>query len=41
MTESDLVPVFDGHNDTLLRLYQSKDRDVEKLFVEGKSDGHI
>ena len=25
MTESDLVPVFDGHNDTLLRLYQSKD----------------
>ncbi|TIX77545.1 MAG: peptidase, partial [Mesorhizobium sp.] len=23
MTESDLVPVFDGHNDTLLRLHQS------------------
>jgi len=41
MTETDLVPVFDGHNDTLLRLYQSKDRDAEKLFVEGKSGGHI
>jgi membrane dipeptidase len=41
MTETDLVPVFDGHNDTLLRLYQSKDRDVEKLFVEGQSGGHI
>jgi len=41
MTETDLVPVFDGHNDTLLRLYQSKDTDVEKLFVEGKSGGHI
>ncbi len=35
MTESDLVPVFDGHNDTLLRLYQSKDTDAEKLFIEG------
>ncbi|RUT99894.1 peptidase, partial [Mesorhizobium sp. M7A.T.Ca.TU.009.01.3.2] len=41
MTETDLVPVFDGHNDTLLRLYQSKDTDVEKLFIEGKSGGHI
>ncbi|TRC98001.1 membrane dipeptidase [Mesorhizobium sp. WSM4303] len=41
MTESDLVPVFDGHNDTLLRLYQSKDTDVEKLFIEGTQGGHI
>ncbi|MEI9418183.1 membrane dipeptidase, partial [Mesorhizobium sp. Cs1321R2N1] len=41
MTDSDLVPVFDGHNDTLLRLYQSKDSDVEKLFIDGKSGGHI
>ena len=35
MTETDLVPVFAGHNDTLLRLYQSKDADVEKLVIEG------
>ncbi|MES0045390.1 dipeptidase [Mesorhizobium sp. M0091] len=41
MTEPDLVPVFDGHNDTLLRLYQSKDTDVEKLFIEGTQGGHI
>ncbi|TIY02752.1 MAG: peptidase, partial [Mesorhizobium sp.] len=41
MTETDLVPVFDGHNDTLLRLHQSKDADVEKLFIEGTQGGHI
>ncbi|TJW30915.1 MAG: peptidase, partial [Mesorhizobium sp.] len=41
MTETDLVPIFDGHNDTLLRLHQSKDADVEKLFIEGTSGGHI
>ncbi|CDX23411.1 Membrane dipeptidase [Mesorhizobium sp. ORS 3324] len=41
MTESDLIPVFDGHNDTLLRLYQSKGADVEKLFIDGTSGGHI
>ncbi|MDX8467253.1 dipeptidase [Mesorhizobium sp. VK23B] len=41
MTETDLIPVFDGHNDTLLRLYQSKEMDVEKLFIEGTPGGHI
>jgi membrane dipeptidase len=41
MSDSKLVPVFDGHNDTLLRLYQSKDADVEKLFIEGQRGGHI
>ncbi|PBB79828.1 MULTISPECIES: dipeptidase [unclassified Mesorhizobium] len=41
MTESDLIPVFDGHNDTLLRLYQSNEADVEKLFIEGTPGGHI
>ncbi|MFD9899130.1 dipeptidase [Mesorhizobium sp. NPDC059025] len=35
MTETDLIPVFDGHNDTLLKLYQSGKADVEKLFIEG------
>jgi len=41
MTATDLIPVFDGHNDTLLRLYQSKEADVEKLFIEGTPGGHI
>jgi membrane dipeptidase len=35
MTDTDLIPVFDGHNDTLLKLYMAKETDKEKLFVEG------
>jgi membrane dipeptidase len=35
MTDKTPVPVFDGHNDTLLKLYQSTEPDKEKLFVEG------
>jgi membrane dipeptidase len=42
MTETPLVPVFDGHNDTLLKLYLSPEADKEKLFVEGApADWHI
>lgn len=42
MTQHDLVPVFDGHNDTLLKLYLSEDADKEKLFIEGApADWHI
>ena len=38
----DLVPVFDGHNDTLLKLYQAPEPDKEKLFVDGApSNWHI
>lgn len=33
MTE--LIPVFDGHNDTLMKLYEAAEPDKEKLFVEG------
>ena len=37
-----LVPVFDGHNDTLLKLYLSPQVDKEKLFLEGSpADWHI
>ncbi len=37
-----LVPVFDGHNDTLLKLYLSPQADKEKLFLEGSpADWHI
>ncbi|MGB3831228.1 MAG: dipeptidase [Mesorhizobium sp.] len=32
---SALVPVFDGHNDTLLQFYRSPEPDKEKLFMEG------
>ncbi|MFC5384878.1 dipeptidase [Aquamicrobium segne] len=40
MTET--VPVFDGHNDTLMKLYQAREPDKVKLFVEGSpSDWHI
>ncbi|MBO6562972.1 MAG: dipeptidase [Nisaea sp.] len=40
MTDA-LVPVFDGHNDTLLRLVLGEEgRDARSFFEEGKS-GHI
>ena len=29
------IPVFDGHNDTLMKLYEAADKDKEKLFIEG------
>lgn len=32
---SEPVPVFDGHNDTLLQLYRSVEPDKAKLFMEG------
>lgn len=35
MTISRPVPVFDGHNDTLLKLYLSPQPDKERLFAEG------
>ena len=38
---SDLIPVFDGHNDTLLRLVLAEgNRGAESFFIEGKT-GHI
>lgn len=40
MTEP--IPVFDGHNDTLMKLYRSSERDKEKLFIDGSPAGwHI
>lgn len=36
------IPVFDGHNDTLLRLWQRRDADGgAKAFLEGGVGGHI
>ena len=42
MTAQTLVPVFDGHNDTLLKLYLTQDSDKEGLFTEGSpAEWHI
>ena len=35
------IPVFDGHNDVLLRLYKSKSGDVVSDFLDGEDAGHI
>jgi len=38
---SDAVPVFDGHNDTLLRLWMKHGDTAVESFVEGGKGGHI
>ena len=35
------IPVFDGHNDVLLRLYKSKSSDAVSDFLAGEEAGHI
>ncbi|GLK77404.1 peptidase M19 [Methylopila jiangsuensis] len=42
MTDAPRIPVFDGHNDTLLRLYERRDPDRgAAAFLEGGVGGHI
>ena len=41
MSEQDHIPVFDGHNDMLLRLYNARGENVESLFLDGSPTGHI
>lgn len=41
MSDHAAIPVFDGHNDTLLRLWKTDARNAEKLFLEGTVEGHI
>jgi membrane dipeptidase len=42
MTETAEIPVFDGHNDTLLRLLDRGDADGGvRAFLEGGAGGHI
>lgn len=36
-----MVPFFDGHNDALLRLSLYTQPHPERLFLEGRPDGHI
>jgi len=33
------VPIFDGHNDVLLRLYQRGGEDAPRTFLEGVTEG--
>jgi len=35
------IPIFDGHNDVLLRLYRSASSDVVSDFLVGEERGHI
>jgi membrane dipeptidase len=35
------IPIFDGHNDVLLRLYRSKSVDAVSDFLGGEDAGHI
>ena len=35
------VPVFDGHNDVLLRLWKHDGADAVKAFLDGEERGHI
>jgi membrane dipeptidase len=35
------TPIFDGHNDVLLRLYKSASRDPVSDFLEGEEAGHL
>jgi membrane dipeptidase len=35
------IPVFDGHNDVLLRLYKSASGDPVSDFLEGEEAGHV
>src|SRR4029078_13552853 len=35
------VPIFDGHNDVLLRLYRRGGPDAAAAFLRGESQGHL
>jgi hypothetical protein len=41
MTSVGLVPIFDGHNDILLRLYQRGGTDAAHAFLEGEGKGQL
>ena len=41
MTSPRPVPIFDGHNDVLLRLYRRGGTDVPRAFLEGEAKGQF
>lgn len=36
-----MIPVFDGHNDSLLRLVRGDPQGAERRFLDGESGGHL
>jgi len=38
---ANLTPIFDGHNDVLLRLFNKQIQGAERLFLEGEDDGQL
>jgi membrane dipeptidase len=41
MTSPRPVPIFDGHNDVLLRLYRRGGTDAPRAFLEGEAKGQL
>lgn len=41
MPVSHPFPIFDGHNDVLLRLYRKQENNVEDLFIKGETVGQL
>lgn len=41
MSSPRLVPIFDGHNDVLLRLYRRGGSDAPRAFIEGEGKGQL
>jgi membrane dipeptidase len=41
MASPRLVPIFDGHNDVLLRLYQRGGTDAPRTFLDGVNSGQL
>jgi membrane dipeptidase len=35
------IPIFDGHNDVLLRLFKKQRSGIEQLFLDGENDGQL
>jgi membrane dipeptidase len=35
------TPIFDGHNDVLLRLFNKRQSEAERLFLEGEKEGQL
>ena len=41
MTSSGRVPIFDGHNDVLFRLFRRGGTDAPRAFLEGEGKGQL
>jgi membrane dipeptidase len=41
MISPPVIPIFDGHNDVLLRLYRRGGTDAHRTFLEGGAEGHL